>query len=356
MRVAARVQQRDIQLEMSLAEGQRLAVVGPNGAGKSTLLDLIAGALRPSSGVVVLRGEEVSGPHRHLPPHRRHISYVEQRALLFPHLDVLGNVAFGPRSRGASVAEARRRALTELAAVHCEDLAGCGVDKLSGGQAQRIALARALAVDPDVVLLDEPFGALDATVTPELRRLLRERLAGQATVLVTHDLLDVVALADQVLELSRGRVVASGLVDELIQAPSTPFLADFAGLNLLHGQGDGNHVWLAEGVAVVGTGEVPTGSARAVFAPTAVSLFHRAPCGSPRNQLAAVVVAVEDRHFGQRVSLEVAGQRFAADVTAAAAAELGLGVGVQLVAVIKATEVTLHNGGGPSRPAPGSCG
>lgn len=356
LRVAAELRQRDIRLELNLSEGQRVAVIGPNGAGKSTLLDLIAGVLRPTAGAVWLRGEEISGPHRHLPPHRRRISYVEQHSLLFPHLDVLGNVAFGPRSRGASVKQARRRALTELAAVQCEDLVGCRADQLSGGQAQRVALARALAVDPDIVLLDEPFAALDARVAPELRRLLRERLAGQATVLVTHDLMDVVALADQVVELSRGRVVADGVVDELIQAPSTPFLADFVGVNLLHGRGDGNRVWLTEGVAVVGSGDVGVGPARAVFAPAAVALFPHAPHGSPRNQLTAEVVAVEDRHLGQRVTLELAGQRFTADVTAAAAAELGLAPGGRVVAVIKATEVTVHPGGGPSRPAPGSCG
>ncbi|MDO5068312.1 MAG: ATP-binding cassette domain-containing protein [Propionibacteriaceae bacterium] len=356
LRLAATVESRDVHVELSLAVGQRIAVVGPNGAGKSTLLDLIAGALRPSAGAVWLCGEEVSGPRRHLPPWRRRISYVEQRSLLFPHLDVLDNVAFGPRARGVGAAEARRRALAELDAVNCADLADRGVDQLSGGQAQRVALARALAVDPDILLLDEPFKALDATVTPELRRLLRQRLAGQTTVLVTHDLVDVVALTDQVVELSGGRVVANGPVEELVQAPATPFLADFAGLNLLHGSSDGNRVQLGEGSAVAGVGEVPRGPARAVFAPTAVSLFLHPPQGSPRNQLAAVVVAVEDRHFGQRVSLEVAGQHIAADVTAAAAAELGVRSGMRLVAVVKATEVSLHPGGGPSRPAPGSCG
>ncbi len=170
--VDAEVAPRDIRLRLEVFEGQTVAVIGPNGAGKSTLLDLIAGSLRPTAGSVKVRGEEVSGSRRHLPPYRRRVSYVEQRPLLFPHLDVLGNVVFGPRSRGVPKAEARHRAMEELEAVGCADLAARPSSGLSGGQAQRVALARALAVDPDIVLLDEPFGALDATVTPELRRLL----------------------------------------------------------------------------------------------------------------------------------------------------------------------------------------
>ncbi|RRD51345.1 sulfate/molybdate ABC transporter ATP-binding protein [Arachnia propionica] len=354
----ASVRERDVSVRLHVPEGRTLAVVGPNGAGKSTLLDLIAGVLRPSSGTVRLRGEEVSGPHRHLLPYRRRISYVEQRALLFPHLDVLGNVTFGPRSRGVPAKVARQRALDELAAVNCLDLAGCRATELSGGQAQRVAVARALAVDPDIVLLDEPFAALDATVTPELRQLLRARLVGQTAILVTHDLVDVVALADHVVELARGRVVADGPVDELVQAPSTPFLADFVGMNLLHGQGEGKRVRLDATTVITGMGEVTAGPARAVFSPSAVGLFEEAPHGSPRNQLAARVVGVEDRPFGQRISLEVCGQRFAADITAAAAAELGIVEGMSLVAVVKASEVTLHPGGGgqlndvPWRPVP----
>lgn len=344
LRLNAEVMPRDVRVSLGVAAGRTLAVVGPNGAGKSTLLELVAGSLRPTAGAVWVRGVEVSGPRHHLPPHRRRISYVEQRPLLFPHLDVLGNVAFGPRSRSVPKADARRRALKELAAVNCGDLAGRKASQLSGGQAQRVALARALAVDPDVVLLDEPFGALDATVTPELRRLLRERLTGQTAVLVTHDLVDVVALADDVVELSEGRVVSHGPVDELFQAPATSFLADFVGVNLLHGQGDGDRVRLDEHTVVTGGGGPVYGPARAVFAPATVSLFRRAPYGSPRNQLDAVVIGLEDRRFGQRVTLEVAGQRCAADVTAAAAAELGLHEGMRLVAVIKATEVGLHPG------------
>lgn len=340
--IDAEVAPRDIRLRLEVFEGQTVAVIGPNGAGKSTLLDLIAGSLRPTAGSVKVRGEEVSGPRRHLPPYCRRVSYVEQRPLLFPHLDVLGNVVFGPRSRGVPKAEARRRAMEELEAVGCADLAARPSSGLSGGQAQRVALARALAVDPDIVLLDEPFGALDATVTPELRRLLRERLRGQTTVLVTHELVDVVALADRVAELARGRVVANGQVDELFQAPSTAFLADFVGVNLLHGRGDGDRLWLDDHIAVTGGGESLAGAGRAVFAPSAVSLFRHAPKGSPRNQVEVGVVGVEDRRFGQRVTLEVAGQRFAADITAAAAAELGLAEGVRLVAAVKATEVTLH--------------
>ncbi len=195
------------------------------------------------------------------------------------------------------------------------------------------------------MLLDEPLAALDATVAPEVRVLLRQRLRGITTVLVTHDFLDVVTLADRVVELSEGRVVAEGDVDEVCQRPTSAFLAGFVGVNLLHGgaKGDGV-VRLDECTVVTGIAAdpLPDGPARAVFAPAAVSVFRDPPHGSPRNELPAVVVAVEDRMPVQRVILDVAGQRIAADLTPAAVRDLGLAPGQRVVAVIKATLVSLY--------------
>ncbi|NHB84202.1 ATP-binding cassette domain-containing protein [Tessaracoccus sp. HDW20] len=155
--------------------------------------------------------------------------------------------------------------------------------ELSGGQAQRVAIARALAIDPEIVLLDEPFAALDAAATPELRRLLRERLRGITTAMVTHDPLDVLSLADGVAHLDGGRVVLQAGVDRVFQNPRTRFLADFVGLNLLHGRALGDAVELTDGAVVAGLAERPLGDgeARAVFPPGAVSIFRRAPHGSP---------------------------------------------------------------------------
>lgn len=345
IRIRATHAARGLDVDVTVPAGATLAVVGPNGAGKSSLLQLVSGDLVPDAGRVTVDGRLLTGPGVHVPPHRRPTGYVEQRALLFPHLDVLDNVAFGLRARGATRAAARARAKHELAAVGCADLAGRRPPALSGGQAQRVSVARSLATDPEVMLLDEPLAALDATVTPEIRTLLRERLRGITTVLVTHDFLDVVALADRLVELADGLVVAEGAVDDLSQRPSTPFLAGFVGLNLLHGEslGDGA-VWLNQATVITGVASdpLPEGPARAVFAPSAVSVFREAPHGSPRNELPATVRGVEDRWPVQRVTLEVAGQRIAADLTPAAVRDLGLAPGQSVVATVKATQVNLH--------------
>lgn len=343
VRVRASVAARGLELDVTVPAGETLAVVGPNGAGKSSLVQLVAGGLLPDAGTVTLGEGVLAGPRGHVPTHRRRVAHVEQRSLLFPHLSVLDNVAFGPRSAGATAAAARSRAETELAAVGCAELAQRRPAHLSGGQAQRVALARALAIDPAVVLLDEPFAALDAAVTPELRRVLRDRLRGITTVLVTHDFLDVVALATRVVELGDGKVVAAGAVDDLCQRPTSAFLAGFVGVNLMHGTAHDGALRLADGSLLAGVGDrLPAGPARAVFQPSAVSLFATAPHGSPRNELPAVVVRVEDRWPVQRVVLEVAGQQLAADLTPESVRELGLAPGDRVVAVIKATQVALH--------------
>lgn len=346
VRVDATVAARGLELAVGIPEGTTVAVVGANGAGKSSLIQLLAGGLRPDTGAVTMRGLELSTPRHVVPVHQRRFGYLEQRALLFPHLTVLDNVAFGPRSRGATQRAARRRAAEELEAVGLAEFAGRRTWQLSGGQAQRVALARALAIDPELMLLDEPFAALDATLTPELRRLLRARLRGLTTVLVTHDFLDVVALADHLVELEEGRVVGDGPVDFVAQRPGTEFLAGFVGLNLLRGEARGGELALGGGITVAGLAEqtMADGAARAVFPPTAVSLFRQAPHGSPRNELPAVVELVEDRWPVQRITLTIAGQRVAADLTPAAVAELALAPGEHVVAVLKATQVSLHPG------------
>lgn len=344
LRIEAAVRRRNVELALSAARGKLTALIGPNGSGKSTGVQLIAGALRPDAGSVTINGVRVAEGRHLVPAHRRKIGYLEQRPLLFPHLTVLDNVAFGPRARGVSRVAARDRARAELAAVGAAQFADRRPRELSGGQAQRVAIARALAIEPDVVLLDEPFAALDAASMPELRRLLRERLAGVTTLLVTHDLLDVLALADQVVVLDSGRVAAAGGVDELLGAPPTAFVADFVGVNLVHGTArDAATLVLHDGPALVGIGDLVTGrEARATVAPDAISLHRIAPGGSPRNSLAAEVVALDSRGPIVGVSVQVGTQTLRADLTAAAVAELELIPGTPVVAVVKATQVRLH--------------
>ncbi|WP_425309152.1 ATP-binding cassette domain-containing protein [Ammonicoccus fulvus] len=343
-RIDAVVERRGVSLELGLRSGATTALIGPNGAGKSTCVQLIGGALRPDSGHVSIGDRIVAGPRTLVPAHQRRIGYLDQRPLLFPHLSVLDNVAYGPRSRGIPRATALERARAELAAVGMDQLAERRPRALSGGQSQRVAIARALAIDPEIVLLDEPFAALDAASTPELRRLLRERLAEVTTLLVTHDLLDVLALADELVALEAGRVVAQGSVDDVLTAPATAFVADFVGVNLLHGVAvDASALQLDDGPVLMGVGELPPGEpARATIAPDAVSLHRAAPGGSPRNALEGVVVALDSRGPVVGVGVRLGSQVLRADLTAASVAELGLVPGERVVMVVKATQVHLH--------------
>ncbi|SMQ62195.1 ATP-binding cassette domain-containing protein [Agreia sp. VKM Ac-1783] len=226
--VHAVVESDRLDVRFSLDEGETLAVLGPNGAGKSTLLDVLAGLLRPDSAHVRL-GEKTLVSTGHdardvwVSPHSRGVALLAQEALLFPHLTVRDNVAFGPRSAGRDRAEARRIAEHWLERVDATGLADRRPRRLSGGQAQRVAVARALATEPKLLLLDEPFGALDAAVAPAMRRLLSEVLAERTVVMVTHDPLDALALADRVIVLDGGRIVEQGAAREVLLNPQTEF-------------------------------------------------------------------------------------------------------------------------------------
>jgi molybdate transport system ATP-binding protein len=200
-----------------------------------------------------------------VPPHRRGISLLAQDPLLFPHLTALDNVAFGPRSAGHATPAAREIARRWLSEVEGADLAVRRPARLSGGQAQRVAIARALASDPRVLLLDEPLAALDVAVAPTIRRMLRRVLEGRTAVLVTHEVLDALTLADRVIVLNRGRVVEQGATSEVLQRPRHPFTAELAGLNLLTGTPTPDGLVTDEGFRVVGSreagGTAPTGPA-----------------------------------------------------------------------------------------------
>lgn len=375
-----RVTARGVDLRLTVPAGRRLAIVGPNGAGKSTALSLLAGHLRPDSGEVRLDGRVVSSPRTHVPVHRRRVVALEQRAGLLPHLTALDNVAYGPRARGVRRRDALARARTELDAVGCADLAGRRPHELSGGQAQRVALARALAVDPELVLLDEPLAALDVEVAPAVRRLLADRLTGRAVVLVTHDPLDLWALADDVVVVLSGRATQSGTVEEVLARPASDFAARLAGVSLVEGIVDDDEVRTPGGDAVAGiranaaTGWRSGVRAVATVDPRAVAV-HAAPAGtrpvlnpgpaspaapagllgpaspasarspaaSPRNAWPARVVSLAPAGALTRMTAELRdGQRVDAEITTRSAAELALGPGVPVTLVVKATQVVLY--------------
>lgn len=352
-----RVAVRDVELQLTVPTGRRLAIVGPNGAGKSTALALLGGHLRPDAGQVGLHGSVVSSRSVHVPAHRRRVVSLEQQPGLFPHLTVLDNVAYGPRARGVRRRAARDRALAELEAVGCAELAERRPHQLSGGQAQRVALARALAVDPELILLDEPLAALDVEVAPAIRRLLAQRLTGRGVVMVTHDPLDLWALAHDVAVVSGGRVVQSGPVEEVLARPGTDFVARLAGVSLLEGWiHDDDELRTPGGDTVTGVRVDAPGwraGARAIATvdPRAVAVYPAAGAGvgavapsggSARNAWPARVVTLAPAGALTRVTAELRdGHRVEAEITSRSTVELGLAPGVAVTLVVKATQVLL---------------
>ncbi|WP_280338839.1 sulfate/molybdate ABC transporter ATP-binding protein [Nocardia neocaledoniensis] len=376
--VSVRIGGRGLDVGIEVGPGEVLAVLGPNGAGKSSLLQVIAGLVAPDEGWVRLGQRTLSDAANGVavPAHRRGISLLAQDPLLFPHLSVRDNVAFGPRSRGARKPAAQSIADEWLAAVDAVDLAGRHPGELSGGQAQRVALARALAVDPDLLLLDEPMSALDVDVAPAMRSLLRRVLRDEpgrahprCAVLVTHDIIDAITLADRLVILEAGRIVDAGPVADVMSHPRSPFAARVAGLNLLRGTAieyQPADVEPAEGAtglparraaSAFGTVEAaglrvdgcsvgdfcPGDSAAAVFSPASVAVFTSRPDGSPRNVFAVEIADISDHGGIVRIrgALGPAGS-LDADLTPAAVAHLGLTPGATVYFVVKATEVRVY--------------
>jgi ABC-type sulfate/molybdate transport systems ATPase subunit len=326
LRLDLSVALRAFRLELALeAEGETVALVGPSGAGKSTVLRAVAGLVRPA-GTVEVNGRDWSS----LPPERRSVGFVFQDYALFPHLSVHKNVAFGGPPGDM------------LERLRIEHLAQARPSELSGGERQRVALARALARKPEVLLLDEPLAALDPhtrdTVRVELRATLRE--LGLPAIVVTHDFVDAAALADRVGVLVDGSLVQMGRADELIASPTSPFVARFAGGNVLHGQarreGTLTSVELDDRTLVVSTDDA-TGEVAAIVYPWEITLARGLPSDSAQNHVHAAVTSVVP--VANRVRVTVGA--VTAEVTAESAGRLQIREGDLLFASWKATATRL---------------
>lgn len=353
LRFAATVRDRNVNVEFSVEPGEVLAVLGPNGAGKSTTLHVLAGLLAPDSGVVTV-GDRVltdTSAGVQVATYDRRVGLLLQDPLLFPHLSVRANVEFAPRARGLGRATARQRAEYWLTEVGLAELGDRTPAQLSGGQAQRAAIARALAAEPEVLLLDEPLAGLDVSVAASVRAVLRRvaSAGGRATVLITHDLLDVLTLADRVLVLEGGAVAEIGSVTDVLAAPRSRFGARIAGVNVVRGLLTGaDTVRDADGVGWHGTPAeplTPGSPAVAVFTPAAVAVYRDQPHGSPRNCVAVTVAELDVT--GATVRVRGTPQRdgapgLAADITAEAAADLRLSPGQPVWFTVKAQEVAVH--------------
>ncbi|EMR12247.1 putative sulfate transport ATP-binding protein [Methylophaga lonarensis MPL] len=226
-------------ISLELPEGQLTALLGPSGSGKTTLLRIIAGLEQPDSGSIAFYGKDQTDQH----VSERGVGFVFQHYALFKHMTVYENVAYGltvkPRKERPSKAEIHKKVMSLLELVQLDWTANRYPNQLSGGQRQRIALARALAVEPKVLLLDEPFGALDAKVRAELRRWLR-KLHDEihvTSVFVTHDQEEALEVSDRIVVMNQGRIEQEGTPDEVYEQPATPFVYGFLGsVNLFHGR------------------------------------------------------------------------------------------------------------------------
>ena len=324
-----------LDVALTAAPGDVVALLGPNGAGKTTALRALAGLVPLSDGHLRLDGTELD----RTPPEARPVGVVFQDYLLFPHLTALDNVAFGPRCQGASKAQARERAAGWLERLGLAEHAGAKPRRLSGGQAQRVALARALATRPRLLLLDEPLAALDARTRLDVRAQLRHHLADfeAVAVLVTHDPLDAMVLADHLVVVEDGHVVQEGAPSHIARRPRTDYIAHLVGLNLYRGRAEGHTVRLDDGAAIT-AGEELTGPVFVAFPPSAVTLHRERPTGSSARNLWRCEVAGLETH-GDRIRADLTGELpLAADLTTVAAAELGLHPGVTVWATVKATQ------------------
>ena len=292
---------------LDIRSGEILALFGPSGSGKTTLLRLIAGLERPTRGKIFFGDEDASQKSIQ----QRNVGFVFQHYALFRHMTVADNIGFGLKVRhGAArppAQEIRRRASELLDLVQLSGLEKRYPAQLSGGQRQRVALARAMAIEPKVLLLDEPFGALDAQVRRELRRWLREihDATGHTTVFVTHDQEEALELADRVVVMSQGRIEQVGTADEIYDTPNSPFVYGFIGeSSTLPVKVEGGEVWIADRPIGLPAPDAADGPAKLFFRPHDIDLLDG--CSG----CIAGTVAASRRVAGtRRVELEIGGER-----------------------------------------------
>ncbi|MGH3506823.1 MAG: ABC transporter ATP-binding protein [Nocardioidaceae bacterium] len=341
---AVRRSAHNTRIDLDIEAGEVVALVGPNGAGKTTTLRALAGLLPVDDGTISLNGRRLAGGGVHVPAHQRDVGVVFQDHLLFPHLTVLDNVAFGLQARGARRGDAHKRAHEWLERLEVDNLARRRPGQLSGGQAQRVAIARALATDPAMLLLDEPTASLDAAAAMGLRTELRSHLTafGGVSIVVTHTALDAMLIADRLVVLDDGVIVQDGKPAEVAAQPRTHHVAALVGLNLVSGEASDGVITMPAGGSLVAADRL-SGPVFAAFPPSAVALFETRPTGSPRNVWRGRVTSLAPHGDVVRVQVDAV-TPLLADVTPEALTSVGIHPGADVWASVKATEVTIYPG------------
>ena len=337
-----------VQAVIEAEAGRPVALVGPNGAGKTTLVRALAG-LVPFEGTITLESVTLDDPRTHVPPRDRSVGVVFQDRALFDQMTALENVAFGLRARGARTRDARQRACDLLRSMDIEHRAHAKPSQLSGGEAQRVAIARAIAHEPKLLLLDEPLASLDVRARSDVRALLAKVLAGfgGVAIVVTHDPIDALTLADQIVVLEHGRVTQTGSVDEIRSEPRSAYAAVLVGINLFTGLlepiGDGAaELHVGGGTIIVSCPPgiaAPVDGVTATLRPADVVLYREQPsAASARNILAGTIRSIADDGQRARIRIDTT-PPLIADVTPGSVARLGLREGVSVWASFKAVEV-----------------
>jgi len=338
-----------LTVSMAAAPGEVVGILGPNGAGKSTLLSAVAGLTPVSAGRITLAGRTMDDADsgEFVETADRPVGFVFQNYRLFPHMTVAENVAFSPRARGMKRQAAESAAAHWLARLGLNDLADRKPGQLSGGQAQRVALARALAGQPQLLLLDEPLSALDAGTRMDVQAELKRHLADFAgpSLLVTHDPLEALVLADRVLVLEEGRIVQTGTPAQVARQPATDYVAKLVGLNLYAGHAAGAKVALDNGGSLTIPDRGQQGNVLVAARPSAIVVSTQQPvAGSARNAWPGRVVGMT--LLSDRIRLDLDGEPPAlVDVTPAAVADLSLVTGAHVWLTVKATDLEVYKRG-----------
>ncbi len=317
------------------------AVIGANGSGKTSLGRVIVGLDALSTGCLSIDGVTLDDPSTQtfVPAHRRRVGMVFQDLRLFGHLRVIDNAAFGLRRAGSTRSTARRKAQQALELVGLDaSLWQHRPDALSGGQRQRVALARSLAIEPDTLIVDEPLASIDSTGRARLRHAIGAA-AIRHTLLISHDPVDVITLAQRVLVIDRGRVASHGSLGQVTASPGCGWAAEFLGANVVTGRAEGTAVIVSDELEL-SIAESAAGEVIVTFPANAVTLHFERPEGSVRNVWRANLERVDVD--GERARVHLGGPiDVRADITSRSASELGLRPGLRIWAAVKATEITV---------------
>jgi len=334
-----------LDIELRIEPGETVALLGPNGSGKSTAVNALAGIIGLREGHVRFGDRTLTEVETGtaIAPEDRNVGVVFQDYLLFEHLSARDNIMFGLLATGHKKSDARAIADRWLDRLELSGLGDRQPSQLSGGQAQRIALARALANEPDLLLLDEPLAALDVRTRSQLRRVLGVHLAAFAgpRLLITHEPTDAFLLADRIAIMEHGRITQLGTSDDIRKRPATPYAAAVAGTNLLTGVNSSGTLSLTDHSHGLQTADTSIeGAVLITIHPTAIALHRERPSGSPRNAWETTIANVEP--LGDTTRIVLADPLpLGVDITPGATRALNLRPGQAIWASVKATEVLI---------------